>query len=192
MLLESLDSNDTFRRHQEDPKVSKSLLTFTRDCKACASRRRASWPNLKPLKRTSTLEPIEGLVHLKRLRAVLQPQPQRRRNALIIGCKAVARLVWRRRRWATFGGTTEAMIIPTLVIGVEFGSTSAGKLDPFWSNRQSLREIFVAVRDALVEEGITEYGLEVTLLRLLPDSFVKAGDGLLGQVTAVILPERNI
>ncbi|KAK7941161.1 uncharacterized protein PG986_013548 [Apiospora aurea] len=156
-------------------KVSKSLLTFTRDCKACASRRRASWPNLKPLKRTSTLEPIEGLVHLERLRAVLQPQPQRRRNALIIGCKAVARLVWRRRRWATFGGTTEAMIIPTLVIGVEFG-----------------REIFVAVRDALVEEGITEYGLEVTLLRLLPDSFVKAGDGLLGQVTAVILPERNV
>ncbi|KAK8055448.1 hypothetical protein PG993_000675 [Apiospora rasikravindrae] len=187
MLLETLDTNDPFRRRQEDPN-----FTFTRDSKVCASRRRASWPNLKPLKRTSTLEPIEGLVHLKRLRAVLQPQPQGRRNALILGCKAIARLVWRRRRWTTFSGTTEAVTIPTLVIGVEFNSASPGKIDPLRSNRQSLREIFEVVRDALVEEGITEYGLEVTLLGLLPTAFVKAGDGLLGQVTAVICNERSI
>ncbi|KAK8050562.1 hypothetical protein PG994_012292 [Apiospora phragmitis] len=184
MLLKPFDMRNPFRRRQEDQKDSTNL-TFTKHCKVYASRCRVSWPNLKPLKHTSTLESVEGMVHFKRLRSLFQQQP-RQSNVLVIGCKAIARLVWRRRRRARFSGVAaEEITIPTLVIGVGFDSVSPGKSNAHLSNRQSLVVIFEAVRDALVRGDITEYGLEVTLLGLLPAAFLKAGGGLLGHVTSV-------
>lgn len=78
-------------------------------------------------------------------------------------------------------------MIPTVVIGVGFDSVPSGsKYSVYLGNHQSLTEIFEAVRDALTEKGITEYGLEVTLLSLLPTSFAEVDDGLLDHIACVI------
>ncbi|KAK8140341.1 hypothetical protein PG984_000407 [Apiospora sp. TS-2023a] len=154
-----------------------------------------------PVKSSEILRPVEGAIHLKRLRPVFQqrrqkraPQP-RRGNVLILGCKAVARVVWRCSRGggARFGSSSRPeVMIPTVVIGVGFDSVPPGsKYSAYLGNHQSLTEIFEAVRDALTEKGITEYGLEVTLLGLLPTSFAEADDGLLDHIACVISNERG-
>ncbi|KAK6841417.1 hypothetical protein PG987_002277 [Apiospora arundinis] len=193
--------NDFFKRlhHQEHHTDHEEFAFATAYRKVYNSRCRVYWPNLKPLKPGSSDAPksVEGLVHLKRLKPVLQHHPERelleqqsrRSNVLIIGCKAVARLVWRCRMIKHSSMATK-MEIPTLVIGVEFGSVIRYKHRASLSNRQSLMEIFEAVRDALMEKGITEYGLEVTLLNLLPAAFENPGDGLLGQITCVISKDQ--
>lgn len=198
MFLRRVHANDPSRC----PTPQKGLggLVFADRCNVYTSRCRVYWPDIRPVKSSETLRPVEGAVHLKRLRPVFQqrrqkrpPQQPRCGNVLILGCKAVARVVWRRSRGgAMFGSSRTEVMIPTVVIGVGFDSVPLGsKYSAYLANHQSLTEIFEAVRDALMEKGITEYGLEVTLLSLLPTSFAEADDGLLDHIACVISNDRS-
>ena len=93
-----------------------------------------------------------------------------------------------------FGGSVVAAKteIPTLVIGVAFDNGPRSKHGASSCDLQPLTEIFEAVRDVLMGKGITEYGLEVTLLDLLPAAFETPGDGLLGQVSCVVAQDQII